>query len=65
MYGRKLLYNVDASPMIPQIKIRRLVDHAIFFVKNSALMCEPEKCELLDRSPFFLSVSVASDLGDA
>jgi len=54
MYGRKLLYNVDANPIVPHITINRLVDHAIFVVANSALTCEPERCEPLDKSPLFL-----------
>ena len=57
MYGKKLLYKVDANPIVPQIAIRRLVDQAIFLVTNSALMCEPERCELLDRSFVFPSAS--------
>lgn len=63
MYGRKLLYNVDASPIVPHIIISRLVDHAIFLVANSALMCEPDRCELLDKSPLFFSTLIASPPG--
>ena len=63
MYGKKLLYNVDARPMIPHITISRLVDNAIFLVANSALMCEPEKCEPLDKSPVFPFASTTSAPG--
>ena len=59
MYGKKLLYNVDANPIVPQITIKRLVDHAIFFVANSGLTCEPEKRELIDEYPLS-STSVTS-----
>ena len=40
MYGKKLLYSVDASPIVPQITMKRLVDNATFFVANSAA-CRP------------------------
>ena len=63
MYGRKLLYNVVASPIVPHITISRLVDHAIFLVSNSAFMCEPERCELLDKNPLPFSVLVTSHPG--
>ena len=58
MYGRKLLYNVVASPIVPHITINRLVDHAIFLVANSALMCDPEKCEPPDESHLFFPATL-------
>ena len=65
MYGRKLLYKVDASPMTPHIRINRVVDHAILLVANSDSMCSPESCELLDKSPFFLFAPTTSAPGAA
>ena len=60
IYGRKLLYNVAASWIVPHITTNRDVDHAIFLVANSAFMCELERCEPLDNITRFFSELLAS-----